>query len=31
MVLLGDEAEVEHRFGPLRDNVSVGAKVHSLR
>jgi hypothetical protein len=29
MVLLGDEAQVEARFGPFRDNVSVNArKVH---
>ena len=25
MVLLGDEAEMEARFGPFRDIVSVGA------
>jgi len=25
-VLLGDEAEMEARFGPFRDSVSVGAR-----
>jgi hypothetical protein len=32
MVLLGDEAQVEARFGPFVDSVSVGArKEHRLR
>ena len=32
MVLLGDEAQVESRFGPFGDSVSIGARyVHSLR
>jgi hypothetical protein len=32
MQLLGDVGHVENRFGPFRDNVSVGArKVHGLR
>jgi hypothetical protein len=32
MVLLGDEAQVEYRFGPFGNSVSVLAKwVHSLR
>jgi hypothetical protein len=26
MVLLGDEAQVEARFSPFGDNVSVGAR-----
>jgi hypothetical protein len=26
MVLLGDEAQVEARLSPFRDNVSVGAR-----
>jgi hypothetical protein len=26
MVLLGDEAQVEARFGPFADGVSVGAR-----
>jgi hypothetical protein len=31
MELLGDEAQVEARFGPFRDSVSVGARyVHGL-
>jgi hypothetical protein len=31
MVLLGDEAQVDARFSPFRDNVSVGARyVHGL-
>ena len=31
MVLLGDEAEMEARFGPFGDSVSVGARsVHCL-
>ena len=31
MVLLGDEAEMEARFGPFGDIVSVGARsVHGL-
>ena len=30
--LLGDEAEIEARFGPFGDSVSVGARyMHGLR
>jgi hypothetical protein len=32
MVLLGDEAQVDARFGPFRDSASLDArKVHGLR
>jgi hypothetical protein len=32
MVLLGDKAQVEPRFGPFGDTVNVGAtEVHGLR
>jgi hypothetical protein len=32
MLLLGDEAQVEYRFGLFGDIVSVGARwVHNLR
>ena len=32
MVLLGDEAQLDARFGPFGDGVSVGARyVHGLR
>ena len=32
MVPLGDEAQVEARFGPFRDSVNLDARwVHSLR
>jgi hypothetical protein len=32
MVLLGDEAQVEARFGPFGDSANLNArKVHSLR
>jgi hypothetical protein len=32
MVLLGDEVQVDARFNPFGDNVSVGARLlHGLR
>jgi hypothetical protein len=32
MVLLGDDAEVEARFGPFRDSANLDARsMHSLR
>jgi hypothetical protein len=32
MVLLGDEAEVEARFGPFRDSANLDSRsMHSLR
>jgi hypothetical protein len=31
MILLGDEAQVEARFGPFGDNANLDAKVHGLR
>jgi hypothetical protein len=30
MKLLGDLAHLESRFGPFRDAVSVGARLHGL-
>jgi hypothetical protein len=31
MVLLGDQAQVEARFGPFGDSANLDAKVHGLR